>query len=228
VPILGPGKLLGLLAHLTCRPNRRSRTDQLVELFWSDRDSTTAHHDLRQCLWQLRRRLGRAAITCQHGEVTLRAPIECDRDQFLTALERGTPEQAFIFYTGDFLPEGTCAASNGFEAWADGERYRLRRLFMRAAESRAREHVAAGRFADAQRLARRVRDADPDEQGAWALVLETLLTAPDSGQAAAEADVCDRRFTAKGRALNPELAGLVRLARWSVEQGVSQDSPTTA
>jgi len=37
VLILGPGKLLAVLAYLACAPSRRARTEELLDVFWRAR-----------------------------------------------------------------------------------------------------------------------------------------------------------------------------------------------
>jgi DNA-binding SARP family transcriptional activator/TolB-like protein len=213
VPVLGPGKLLGLLSHLTARPNRRTRTDELVELLWGDRDSATGHHDLRQAIWQLRRRLGRAAIVVRNGEILVEASIDVDRDRFLAAVEHGRLEEAVSLYGGEFLPRSPRPASNAFEDWAEAERFKLRRLFTRAAESLTRRWMEQGRLAEAQELAQRVRDAEPRDENGWMLLLEALLAGGDTTRAAAEADALEHTFAQRARSLGAAARGLVRRAR---------------
>ena len=225
--LLGPGKLVSLLTWVACTPGRQADTGQLIDLLWSDRDSATAHHDLRQAIWQLRRKLGRTAITCGRRAVALRTPIRVDREEFLDTVDRGALDQAVALYGGEFLPGVPAAGARGFEEWADLERYRLRRIFCRAAESLARQSLAAGRCLEAQQLASRVRDADPHDEAAWVLLLEMLLAAGDPVRAAAEADLLERVLATDGRVAQPHTHALLRRVRRAAERGPPAGAPAT-
>ena len=220
IHLLGPGKLLGLLSYLALAPTRRARVDDLVDVLWGSRDATAGAHDMRQAIWKLRRTLGRGAITCSRGEVVLRVKLAVDRDEFVTAIEQGALEQAVASYGGDFLA-GFAIAEERFEQWVAAEAYRLRRLFTRGAEALARRALAAGRTGDAQRLARHARDADPHEEGTWALLLETLLATGDAARAAAEADLLERVLERDSRSPTPETHALLRRARHALAHGVA-------
>ena len=226
VEVLGPGKLLGLVSYLALAPGRRARVDELVDLLWSARDGATGAHDLRQAIWKLRRALGPGAITCARGEVVLKAPLAADWDEFLAALEQGALTQAVALYGGDFLAGTVIHDAVRFDQWAMAEGYRLRRLFTHAADSLARQALTGGRSEEALLLARRVRDADSLEEGAWALLLETLLAVGDPVRAAAEADLFERVLETDGRTAAPETRALLRRARHAAKHGVG-NAPAT-
>ena len=219
VLILGPGKLLAVLAYLACAPSRRSRTEELLDVFWASQDSTAAHHDLRQAIWQLRRRLGHDLLATGRGALLLRAEVGVDRDEFLAALEVGALERAVELYRGEFLAGLGAAAAVGFEQWVDVERYRLQRAFSRAAEMVVRQWLSVGRFVDAQRLARRLRDADPHEEATWVLLLETLMSAGARVGAAAEADMFERVLAADGREPERDTRALLQRVRRTSPDG---------
>lgn len=211
--VLGPGKLLALLIYLACAPGRGVRTDELLDLFWPRQDRASGHHDLRQAVWQLRRRLGGGAVVSTGNTLALQAPIVLDRDEFLGALERGDPGRAVSAYGGNFLVGLSAPQAVGFDQWVDGERYRLLRLFVRAAERVTRDWLARGQFLEAQRLAQRVRDTDPESETGWVLVLETLVVAGEAARAAAEADVLEWLSSAESRPLGQATRALLDRAR---------------
>ena len=221
---VGPGKPAALIAYLTCLPGRSARRDRLVDLLWSDRTAESGQHDLRQTVWYIRQHLGEV-VTARHGNVGLVADVVSDRDTFVCATENGDLEGAVELYRGHFFPGVTWSGASGFEEWADLERYRLRRLFSRAAESLVRQWLPTGRHADAQRLARRVRDADPHAEGAWVLLLDTLLAAGESVRAAAEADLFERVFTTDGRVPEPSTRVLLLRVRRAAKHGASSETP---
>jgi len=226
VVVLGPGKLLALLVFLACAPDRRTTVNELLDLFWADQDGDSGHHDLRQAVWQLRRRLGRGALTMDHGAVALHGSIKVDRDEFLRAVEDGTLERAVELYRGEFLAGLSAPAAASFEQWVDVERYRLQRAFSRVAETLVRDRLSAGRFAAAHQLARRRRDADPHEEGAWALLIEAFLSAGDAARAAAEADLLERVLAADGREPERETRALLQRVRAAARDGAAPVGPT--
>jgi PAS domain S-box-containing protein len=177
--LLYAGKPLAILVYLVCAPERRVSREHLIDLLWADQDLDAARHSVRQAVWFLRQRLGEGSISAQENELELRAPIECDRDAFLDAVQGVRLEEAIELYRGDFLPDFATPGGADLEQWADAERSRLRRLYVRLAESLVRDWLARGRTRKALALALRVRDADPRSEGGWRLVLEALLAADD-------------------------------------------------
>jgi len=217
--VFGPGKPLALLAYLHCAPNHSASRDRLVDLLWSDGTAEAGQHNLRQAVWYIRQRLGDKAVSTRHGNVALVAEVVCDRTAFVAAVENGDLEQGVALYAGDFLPGTPGQGANDFDEWADLERYRLRRVFTRAAECLVRRRLAAGRHADAQRLARRARDADPHDEGVWALLLEASLAAGDRARAAAEADLFERVLADDRRVAQPNTQAVLRRVRRAAEDG---------
>jgi DNA-binding SARP family transcriptional activator/TolB-like protein/tetratricopeptide (TPR) repeat protein len=211
--ILGPGKPLALMTYLHCAPNRTASRDRLVDLLWSDGASDAGQHNLRQTIWYIRQHLGAASVTAQRGTVTLVADMNCDRDAFLSAIESTDLERGVELYSGDFLPGAAGAGATGFEEWAGLERYRLRQLFRRAAESVVRDRLLAARFHDAQQLARRVRDTDPESETGWCLLLDALLVAGDRSVAMTEADVLEWHLAVRGREPEPMTRDVLRRVR---------------
>ena len=185
-PLLGPGKPLALYAYLACVGGRVSR-EQLADLLWSDLEPESARHALRQAIWTLKKRLGEDAIAADATDVRIGAPAHSDRQAFLEAVTRQDLATALDLYTGDCLPSFAIPGAGQFELWADLERRQLRSTFVRAADRVAREHISTGRFRDAVVVAKRVRDADPDSEAGWRLLLESLLAARDTLHAAIEA-----------------------------------------
>jgi hypothetical protein len=139
--------------------------------------------------------------------------VTTDRDAFLAAVEADDVLTAVTVYDGDFLPQFAAPGAREFEQWADGERTRLRRLFVHAADRHVRLLLAKGRAREAVPFAKRARDTDPDTESAWRLLLETLIAARDSVSAAAEADALERYLREDEREPEPATRVLLRLAR---------------
>ena len=213
LPILGPGKPLALLVYLAASPGRSATREHLIDLLWADLELDAARHALRQTLWYLRQRLGPDTIAARGGSVSLCAPVESDRDAFLEAVDQLDFERAVELYTGDFLPVFAAPGGADFEHWADHERYRLRSLFLRAAESLVRDWLSKGHAARAKELAGRARDADPKDESAWRLLLEALLAANDRVAAELEADALERQLAEAELPPEPATRSLVARVR---------------
>lgn len=228
--LLTAGKPLGLLIYLASSPGHSASREHLVDLLWADQDVEAAKHSVRQAIWYLRQRLGEHAIAATDGAVKLCAAVESDRDAFLNAIERVEFERALVVYRGNFLPGFAAPGGADFEQWADLERFRLRRLFQRAGETVARVWLAKGRLRKAKELAARVRDADPEDESGWRLVLESLLAATDRVDAELEAHRLEARLAHAARPPEPATAALLALVRQAPTESSSAPSrpPLTA
>jgi len=211
--VLSPGKPLGLLVYLANSPGHVATREHLADLLWADLDIEAAKHSVRQAIWFLRQRLQEDAIGATDGSVKLSATIESDRVAFLEAIERVEFERALEIYHGDFLPGFAAPGGAEFEHWADLERFRLRRLFRRAGESVVRDWMTQGRLRGAKELAARLRDAEPQDEGGWRLVLETMLAANDRVGAELEAHRLEEALAQMERPPEPATASMLALVR---------------
>ncbi len=211
--ILSPGKPFAVLVYLASAPGRSATRDHLVDLLWANLELDPARHALRQALWYLRKRLGRSAIRSEDEELVLSVPIESDREAFLRAIEAEELERAVERYGGEFLPVFAAPGGAEFEKWADTERYRLRKHFLRAAHSLVRERLSRGAYEEASELAARARDADPLNQTSWRLLLEVLLAAGERVRAQIEARALEEKLDELGRSPEPALRRLLEAAR---------------
>ena len=210
--LLGPSKSLALLTYLALTPGRRISREFLVELLWADVPPERARNALRQALYQLRRLLDENALPGVE-ELTLTIAIEIDRDRFLSAVEKGDLDDAVERYTGHFLPEFAAPGGAAFERWADLERHRLQTAFLRSAELLVRRQLNESRVKDALRLARRVRDALPDVESAWRLVLEAVIAGRDFVAASVEADALENHAATDGYELEAPTRAVIARAR---------------
>jgi DNA-binding SARP family transcriptional activator len=223
-PLLGPGKPLALITFLALSPGRSASREFLLDLLWADMDTDRGRHALRQTLWQIRQLLGEHAFEGRE-EIRLGLPVESDRDQFLAAIDSGDLALAVERYTGHFLPAFAAPGGAEFEQWADRERDRLRALFIRAADTLARRHLAGGRPRDAVHLARRIREAEPMHEGGWRLLLEAVLATNDRVHALVEADALENLLRTEGRESEPATRAILRSVRQSPDTG--EPSATT-
>lgn len=223
-PLIGPGKPLALITFLALSPGRSASREFLLDLLWADMDTDRGRHALRQTLWQIRQLLGEHAFEGRE-EIRLALPVESDRDQFLAAIDSGDLALAAERYTGHFLPAFAAPGGAEFEQWADRERDRLRALFIRAADTLARRHLAGGRPRDAVHLARRIREAEPMHEGGWRLLLEAMLASNDRVHALVEADALEELLRTEGREGEPATRAILRTVRQSPDTG--EPSATT-
>ena len=201
---LEPGKPLALLTYLALTPRHRAGREHLIDLLWSESEPTRARQALRQTVWNLRQTIGADALSSDGDDLCLTGSSGSDWQTFLRHVERGEIEQAVAAYGGPFLPDFAAPGGAAFEQWADVERNRLHAAYVRALEALVRRELAAARVRDADALARRLRDTDPERESAWRLLLEVLLSAGDRSGAALEADALEARLRADGR--DPEQA----------------------
>jgi DNA-binding SARP family transcriptional activator len=224
--LFGPGKPLALITYLAFSPRRTVSRDYLVSLLWAESEPDRAIHALRQTVWQIRQALGEQVLATRGGTLTLEADVASDRDEFLAAVEAGDVERAVALYAGDFLPDFAAPGGAAFEQWADLERVRVRSAFLRCAESLTQRHLASGHVREAQRLARRARDADPLNQGSWRLLLETLQAGDDWTAAAMEADALERLLEVEEREAEPATRAVIRRARKAPEESTPSPRAT--
>lgn len=211
-PILGPGKPLALVVYLALSPRRTASREHLIGLLWADSEPGRAFHALRQTVWHIGRVVGERVLLPKNGDIELAAPLAIDRDAFIAAVTAGDHERATELYTGDFLPGLATPGGSAFEQWAELERIRLRTAFLRSAASLARRYLTEGHVRDAQRLARRARDADRLHEAGWRLLLETLIAGDDWTAAAMEADALSHLLEAEELEPEPATRAAIRRA----------------
>lgn len=163
-------KLLALLAYVASIPGRRVSRDHLIDLFWGDRHRDLARGALRQLLHRLREEAGESLLASTDvAEVGIASTLSTDSGDVDLAFSAGDFEAVLVAYTGDFSLAVVSAGSHGFEAWADGERQRLRRQFLLSADRVARRALEQGDTAVVRQLANRMLLSDPLDEAAWRL-----------------------------------------------------------
>ncbi len=207
------GKPLAVVTYLACAPDRAVSREHLLDLLWGDVEPDAAKHALRQTLWYLKKRLGHRPLISGGDTLTLVGQLDCDRDAFLAAAERGDVDAVVQLYTGDFFPGFAAPGGVEFERWADAERQRLRSVFWRSAEVVVRRWLSAARTRDAQTLARRVRDLDPLREAGWRLLFEAIIASRDAVAATLEVDAFERICRAEGIVPERATQSLLRALR---------------
>jgi DNA-binding SARP family transcriptional activator len=210
---LGPGKPLAVIAFLAFAPRHIASRESLCDLLWGDSDIEQSRPALRQTLWTLRRKT-LAEFTEKHGDgVALETPITTDAGEFALAVEAGELQTAIELYTGEFFAGFASPGAADFEKWVALQRSRFRALFVHTAEALARRSLAAGRFNDVSKLARRLRVEDPFGEIGWRLSLEALTSTGELVRAHAEADEFEAWLRIEERDPEPASAAAIRAAR---------------
>jgi len=208
--LFGPGKPLALLIYLSLLPDRTATRVHLTDLLWADADLERSRQSLRQAIWQIRRKLGEAALVGDGEQITLTAQLSADHTEVGVALRNGVYEEVVRLHQGEFLSEFGVPGGAEFEHWADGVRERLRSGWLRALDALARDHLNRGRTREAIPLIRRLRDANPASEAVWRLLLETLLLMGDVVGSGIEADALQARLAAEHREPETQTAQVLR------------------
>jgi DNA-binding SARP family transcriptional activator len=211
--VLGAGKPFALLVYLALAPRRTASRESLIDLLWANAEPDRARQTLRQTLSQLRQLLGDDGLTGGTREVTLGAAVRIDLDDFFAAMRDGRHAEATALYTGPFLAEFAVPGGESFDRWADLQRDRVRGAHHFALDAIVRSHLEAGHPREAEPLARALRDADPFDQSAWRMVIESLLSAGNALEAKLEAEAFERFLADEEREPEPSVREVILRAR---------------
>jgi DNA-binding SARP family transcriptional activator len=210
---LGAGVPLAILTYLHASPGRSATREHLASTFWATSDQSHSRQALRQNLTRLRNLLGPDAFVDDGTELRLACPLASDLEEFHEALRKEDLNAAVAAYTGPFFPEYGNPGSADFEHWLDGERERLRNLFLRAGERLVRRGLDRGRPREVLNISERMRREAPESESARRLHLEVLIEDHDSAAAQAEASEILGWLEEEGREPEPATSRLIRLAR---------------
>jgi DNA-binding SARP family transcriptional activator/TolB-like protein/tetratricopeptide (TPR) repeat protein len=172
-----PIALLSMLAEV--QPGVVSR-DKLLAHLWPEKDTASARNLLNQAVHALRQALGAEAVISRGNDLALNeAIVVTDVSRFETALTSGDHSGAVELYTGDFLDGFFLRGSPEFERWAEGERARLRRAYLKALEDLAQGAIATGNLVKAADWWRKLASRDPYNSRVTIRFMETLEVAGD-------------------------------------------------
>lgn len=220
-PVLAQPKRVALLAYL-CLAGRRGfvRRDTLLALLWPDAPTDRARNALRQAVHQLRRSLGEEAVPGR-GLEELGIAVEhlwCDALAFEELLGQGRPEEALALYHGDLAHGLYVGDAPGFTEWIEGERLRLQRLALRAAEQLSDQASGSGDPARAVEWARRAVAMSPLEEEPVQRLMSVLDRQGDRGGALAAYEGLAERLSRELDATpSAETLALARSIRTRVE-----------
>ena len=204
---------VALCVYLACRPGGHRR-EHLAELLWPGYPSESAHQNLRQTLYTLRRALPGLASREDGDTVPLvlsdretvqlnpAAAVEVDALLFASLLEslHPTPAQlaeATILYRGDFLADFYLAGSQPFEEWAAAQRAVFRRLILDALDRLAAWAIDQSAFNEAKAYALRQLEIDNLRESAHRQLMLALAWSGQRGDALAQYETCRRLLRAE-------------------------------
>lgn len=216
------GKSLALITYLALAPGHSASRDTLCDLLWGDRSLGDSRPLLRQTLWLIKTQINESILHADASTVSLACAIDSDVAIFVSSIEQNDLHNAILLYQADFFTGYGAPGAGRFEEWANSERTRLRRLFLNAAETLAREALNCGRFHDAIGLARRMRAIDPNGQAPWRLQLEARIASGDVVGAHADADQLEEWLRTDEWEAEPETLAAIRAAKRSAS--VTTDS----
>ena len=163
-----PAQRLRFALLLYLAVERDVAREEVVAMFWPDRDTARGKHALRQMLYELRQVLGEDWIDMRRDRIVVSAAV--DALEFESAVEEGRAADALTLYGGPFL-HGFALDNRSFEAWADRRRGHLARLHRRVQRDQIAALVAAGRADEALNAARHWVELDPlDDEAAHTLI----------------------------------------------------------
>ena len=120
-----------LIAYLALEG--RATRDQLLGIFWPDREEEKARHSLSQALYSLRRELDDVCVRVEGDAVTLDVSrCAVDAKEMETAAESEEWERVVEVYRGPFLEQFALPGAPEFEKWQSITRTRLARISRRA------------------------------------------------------------------------------------------------
>jgi DNA-binding SARP family transcriptional activator/TolB-like protein len=169
-----PAQRLRFALLLYLAVERDVSRDEVVALFWPDRDTARGKHALRQMLYELRQVLGEDWIDMRRDRIVVRAAV--DAAEFESAADAGRREGALRLYGGPFLL-GFSLDNRSFEGWADRRAAHLARLHRRLERDYIAQLVAEGRRDDALAAARKWVELDPLDDEAAHTLIERLAAA---------------------------------------------------
>lgn len=194
---LQPRRRIALFARLAVSGARGVSRDELLALFWPERDIESARHSLGQLLYEARVDLG-APVT--RGTATLRLDadaISSDVADWESALERHDLAAAAAVYRGPFLHGFYLSGLAEFERWVETARGKLAADHRAVLEKLATRAATNGQVGDAVVWWRRL--AAEDRFGARTALglMRALVDAGDRGGALEFARVHERIMRAE-------------------------------
>jgi len=166
-----------LFAYMLTNRNEIIYRDTILELFWPESDIEKASKQLYTAIYTIRQTLKNYGLEgiqissplLNSGYKLIVENVLIDVEQWLDQLkslphlQEGTAdkhEQVSQAYTGDYLGDSDYL-------WSEGERERLRRLWLRHAQQLSEFYIRSQQYAAAVRVQERIQIISPDEEESY-------------------------------------------------------------
>jgi len=157
--------------------------EELLSIFWPDKEPELARQSLSQALTSSRRALGEEVVLESAKALHLNAAsLPSDVADFSRALQAGDRAAAVAVYAGPFLESVYLTNAPEFERWAERTRAEIRSAFVQALLALAAADAGKGRYASAVGHLRRAAAEEPLSVPVACALLRTLY---EAGQPAA-------------------------------------------
>ena len=206
---------LALLALLATAPGRTLSRGKLVGLLWPEVPEETARNRLTSCVYDVRSSLGAGTLRTRGEELRYDpAALPADVDRFERAIAAGDHRRAVDLYGGPFLDGFRLGGSADFEQRVDRERDRLRRMYLGALESLAREAAKSGQTGPAVAWWRTRSAEEPHDSRVVGELMRALVAAGNRAEALRVAESHARLLEEEfGTQPGPDLRSLVERLR---------------
>ena len=168
---LPPGKTSALLYYLAQQSTWVPRED-LLFLFWPDKEEARGRSNLRQLLTTIRRLEQLEDVQIERSRVRWQVPT--DLHAFHAAITNEQTHRAVESYGGPLLDGFRLLDAPEFESWLELERDTLHQTWRDASTRYAGILREASRFEEAVGTLERLVDADPLDEQAFRALLTTL------------------------------------------------------
>jgi len=183
--------LFALLLLLTRIPGQAVSRAEIVDMLWPDCDPPSAHHRLRQALYQLRKR-GISIRATESSFSVSASDVEVDHSGHHS--RRAVVDALTEFRRVDYLPDYTPTFSLRFARWVEWERDRIGARVRTALLQIAIDAREKGEYERAIELGRACLDLDAFNEEAAVIVGECLAL---SGSRQEAVEFLDRFSTAR-------------------------------
>ena len=177
---LPPTRWVALLAYLA-RCGGWVRREALAALFWPDHDDHGAALNLRQTLQTIVRSPGGAAL--EREPVRVRWAGGCDVEAFEELVRERAWDAAVEAYRGTFLDGVELDHVPTVQTWIETERTGLHERWRTCALTLAASRLETGACRDALILAEGLLQADPYDEAALRLLLQSTVACGDRQRA---------------------------------------------
>ena len=215
---LPPGKTSALLYYLAHQCAWVPRED-LLFLFWPDKEETKGRSNLRQLLTTVRRHASLEGVEIERSRVRWQLPT--DLHAFRSAIANEQPDQAVKCYAGPLLEGFRVPDAPEFESWLELERGTLHQHWRNATLQYTARLREARRGDDAVGLLEHLVKTDPLDEQAFRALLRTLAGSGRRADALA-------RYTSFKERLREDLGVEPEAETRQLVRALREEAPTPA